>query len=230
MIYLKNKSMIFLKSHKTAGTSLEIALSRFAQAEDVVTPIVRADEKIRNELGFRGPQNYRVGVSEALRRHPLDIRRALATDGIDCKYWRHMPSASVRRALGREVWDSCERITIMRNPFDKIVSWFFWNQREFLKNNHSEKEIVTDFFPSWFDSKTPTFLADRKIYLLNGLPAMTQYLKYETISDELQSLELDTGFPGLQETFASVRAKTGLRPKWATRQRFFSESLTMRKK
>lgn len=231
VIYLKNRSMLFLKGRKTAGTSLEIALSKYAEAEDIITPIImKLDEETREKLGYPGPQNYQASVAEILLRHPMRNLRAFRNDNLRTKYWHHMPSAAVRNALGQEVWESCERLTIMRNPFEKIVSWFFWNQREFLKNKYSEKEIVTEFFPSWVDTKVSIFLDDRKIYLLDGLPAMTRYLKFETISDELKSLELESDFPGLQETFSSVKAKSGQRPKWATRDRFFSENHEVRKK
>ncbi len=48
---------IFIKTRKTAGTSLEIALSKFCDSEDMITRIKPMDEKIRKELGFQGPIN-----------------------------------------------------------------------------------------------------------------------------------------------------------------------------
>ena len=227
MIFLRNRSMLFLKSHKTAGTSLEIALSRFAEADDVVTPIMKLDQQIRQQLGFPGPQNYQAVGAEVLLRHPIDLWRA---NRLRSKYWAHMPSASVKRAVGNDVWQSCERVTVIRNPFEKAISWFFWDQREFLKNKYPQKEIVSELFPSWINSNVSNFLADQNICRLDGLPAMTRYLKYEELSDELKSLELDSHLPGLQATFSSVRAKSGHRPTWATRERFLSDNRAVRKK
>ena len=58
MIISHDYKFIFLKNRKTAGTSIEIALSKFCGPNDVITPISPEDEATRKELGYRGPQNY----------------------------------------------------------------------------------------------------------------------------------------------------------------------------
>lgn len=58
MIVLHNHRIIALKARKVAGTSLEIALSKYASEKCIITPIAPLDEDIRKKLGFRGPQNF----------------------------------------------------------------------------------------------------------------------------------------------------------------------------
>lgn len=58
MILSHQHRFIFLKTNKTAGTSIEIALSQFCGPDYIIMPIPRKDELIREELSFRGPQNY----------------------------------------------------------------------------------------------------------------------------------------------------------------------------
>ena len=58
MILSHRYRFIFLKTGKTAGTSIEIALSEYCGAKDIITPIKPEDELTRRSLGFRGPQNY----------------------------------------------------------------------------------------------------------------------------------------------------------------------------
>lgn len=62
MIILHSHKLIFIKTRKTAGTSFEIALSKWANDDDTITPISPLDEGLRLSMGFRGPQNYVSGV------------------------------------------------------------------------------------------------------------------------------------------------------------------------
>ena len=65
MILLHHPPLIFLKPHKVAGTSFEIALSRFAGPHDIITPIGKSGAEgraIRQRLGFRDAQNHRWPV------------------------------------------------------------------------------------------------------------------------------------------------------------------------
>ena len=54
-----SKNFIFVKTNKTAGTTLELGLSQFCNSQDVIGTIYPKDENVRKELGFKGPQNYR---------------------------------------------------------------------------------------------------------------------------------------------------------------------------
>lgn len=51
MIVSDRYGFVFLKTRKTAGTSIEIALRQFAGPDDVFTPLGRGDERICRELG-----------------------------------------------------------------------------------------------------------------------------------------------------------------------------------
>lgn len=68
MIVSHRHRFIFIKTQKVAGTSVEIALSKFLGPDDVVTPILDpADEALRRRLGVCGPQNYKATGRELLR-------------------------------------------------------------------------------------------------------------------------------------------------------------------
>lgn len=105
MIVSHQHKFIFIKTKKTAGTSLEISLSGICGPRDVITPITPADELIRKEMGHRGPQNFR-------------------NDGFN--YFNHMAAMDVRQALGKDVWNTYFKFCFERNPWDKVISWYYW--------------------------------------------------------------------------------------------------------
>ncbi len=75
MILSHKHRFIFLKTRKTAGTSIEIALSKFCDNNDIITRITEQDEVLRSKLGFRGPQNFLVGPSKYALMDILKIIR-----------------------------------------------------------------------------------------------------------------------------------------------------------
>lgn len=70
MIISHEHKFIFLKTAKTAGTSIEIALSKFCGSDDVITKIARPDQRIRSEVGYPGPQNGRPATARLCCRRP----------------------------------------------------------------------------------------------------------------------------------------------------------------
>ncbi|MCL2930743.1 MAG: hypothetical protein MGG11_00075 [Trichodesmium sp. MAG_R03] len=89
MIISHKYKFIFLKTKKTAGTSIEISLSRFCGDDDIITPIDFTDEAIRKLLGQK-PQNY------------LDFRN-------------HITSQEVLKKIEPSIWNTYYKFCFERN-------------------------------------------------------------------------------------------------------------------
>ena len=76
--HLARAQFIFLKTRKTAGTSIELALSDLCGARDIITPLTETDEALR--ANGRGAQNWRLHgwwqVPPLLATPLLQIHRA----------------------------------------------------------------------------------------------------------------------------------------------------------
>jgi hypothetical protein len=197
MIVNHQYKFIFLKTRKTAGTSIEIALSRFCGPNDVVTPITPGDEVKRQELGYRGPQNYHI----PLYRYRLSDWRALMRERKSKKFFNHAPAWYVRQYLGKKIWNGYFKFCFERNPFDKAISAYYWYRRP--RNGEedfdgylrlpSERERLTNW----------------GIYTLNDEIVVDYVGRYERLNEDLGFVIQQIGLPG---QVALPLAKAGIRP------------------
>ena len=91
MIVSHRHKFIFLKTRKTAGTSIEIGLSKYCGAGDIISRILDHGEAIRQQLGYLGPQNDAWPFN---RYSPRD-RLSLVKRRHKWRYYNHMPAAEV---------------------------------------------------------------------------------------------------------------------------------------
>jgi hypothetical protein len=120
MIVSREHKFIFLKTKKTAGTSVELALSQ-------ITPISPNDEPFR--ANGRAPQNWRVhGWWRSPR--PLFYRRWLKVGPQDYGFYNHMPAKEARALLNdNKIWRSYFKFAFDRNPWDRQVSAYHYRYR-----------------------------------------------------------------------------------------------------
>ena len=124
MIISHRHKFIFLKTVKTGGTSVEIALSRYCGPDDIITPISPPDEAIRAAMGL-GPRNH------LLDRRDYGVRdwfRLLVQQRPALRYWNHITAADVRSRIGADIWNTYFKFTIERNAWDKTVSDYYWRK------------------------------------------------------------------------------------------------------
>lgn len=212
MIVLHREKVIVLKARKVGGTSFEIALSKFAEESSIITPITGADEETRAKLGFRSPQNFRYSLRELCV--PKRGFHAIKERQIPMKFWNHMGAQEARAQLGRKVWNQYTKISIIRNPFDSMVSSYFWNV-------HEGERLKLDF-ESFCLMRPELVLRNKRIYEIGGENVIDIMLRYDSLTDDI--LAMEDRFPslkGLESTFRKIRAKGDFRPVGATMTEMF---------
>lgn len=205
MILLRSTSIIFLKPQKVGGTSFEIALSKYASLNDIITPISKDDEKTRRDQGFLGPRNYSMSYLEALSTDKKEAARALYYRRVPRKFYNHIPAKKARHKLGQDLWNRSLKISIVRNPFDTLVSHYFWAMKR-------QSDRLN--FEEWIRANPQFINQNNAQYFIDGENIIDFYVRYEYLESDIRELEhTKPELAGLWELFSGLSAKGGSRPK-----------------
>ena len=189
---------IFLKTRKTAGSSVELWL---APHLDPATDLFRSGDELRSEHAeiwsrFDSPAvHLRRRLGEMARRAP--------------RFREHMRAEEVRDYVGSDVWHSYRKITIVRNPWDRTISLWKWRE-------HREGQTVTleEFVAAMETGGTRAKAAGATswdnwpVYAIGGKVAADAIIRYENLDAETRDVFSKLSITGP----ALPRAKAGIRP------------------
>jgi len=195
MIISHRHRYIFIKTAKTAGTSVEIALSKYAGEHDVLTPCTPEDDALRSELGYPGPRNYRLPFTAYSLR---DLARAAAERRL-VGFYNHIGARAIRERVGPRVWSSYFKFCFERNPWDKVVSAYYFNQRTGPTMSLSE----------YVQSGAANEIAGYELYTIRGEIAVDEVFRYESLEESMRAVAQRLHLP---ETPVLPRAKGQYRP------------------
>lgn len=184
MIISHTDKYIFIKSTKTAGTSIEAALSQHCSGNDIVTPL--GDYAFnRDESGAWVHKSMNEG-----------------------NYQQHDDALTIKNSLPDDVWNSYFKFSIARNPWERTLSRFFWNHRgdAALK----PKRRFYHYIGVPFDELGPTrqafkrFLRDEawdsndRFYVIDGQLCIDYVIRYENLAEGLNEVCRRVGLPSMQ--------------------------------
>lgn len=187
MIVCHKYKFIFLKTNKTAGTSLEIALSRFCDEGDIVTHLSSDEEAIRTGRGGHSSQRY---YAPWYLYNPRDWYNRIIHGDPKQLYYNHIPARKLKRRLDPEVWDSYYKFCVERNPWDRVISQYYWRCRNLPED---KRPSIDEFLGS-----THVRSLRRKgfhLYTINGELQVDKICRYENLSEDLEEVRQHLGLP-----------------------------------
>ena len=187
MIVSHRHRFIFLKTSKTAGTSVEIALSGCCGPDDIVTRVSDEDEAIRlQRYGWEAclhPAHYG-------RYSPADWLRLLQDGKHKQWYYNHIPARKLKARLSADVWDGYFRFCIVRNPWDRVISQYYWRYRSVPE---SQRPSIEKFL----NSRHVRSLQRKgfQLYTIGGDLAVHRICWYEDLASNLEEVRHHLGLP-----------------------------------
>ncbi len=182
MIISHKLKVIFIKTYKTAGSSFELALSKYCGLDDTYTPV-------NSELHIRRSWNIPEYQNTTIR-------------GEECR--NHAPAFKVKADVPKDIWHNYLKVSIIRCPYDTVISEYYWSQRKKQRPNVN----MTQWFFKKLNKSFPLY--DK--LCINNRPVIDFLIRYEHLNEDIKKLEIKIGCPGLLETFQNIRTKSNIRP------------------
>ncbi len=206
MIISHEHKFIFIKTMKTAGTSIEVFLSPHCGERDTVTPIYPA-VKPHAPRNFRGLFNP---LSDVIRHEGRGLKRTFAHLVTLTKFYNHMLAIDVRARVPRDVWTGYFKFCVERNPWDKTLSHY-----HMIDARSAGGMTLEEYFRRGIFCLNYPLYTDR-----DGSPIVDRVIKYEDLTKELSEIFARLGIPF--EAGLGVRAKSDYRNDRTPYQAVFS--------
>lgn len=226
MIVSHKHRFVFLHSRKTAGSAMTLALLRYLEPDDwwlnAPASLIMGEAL---QSGFLPPPARHPSVRDALverygarfarralrrpRRLDRAGRRAFVDtyNSLQLPYpkdgggWQHAGAASARNHLGPQVWESYFTFAFERNPWDRMVSLYWWRMRgapadaprpsfrEFVEAMHSGDRAR-------MRATRATKHSNWHIYTIEDQLAVDHLGRYETLADDFRFVLDKVGITG----------------------------------
>lgn len=165
MLISEQYKFVYIKTHKTASSSVEGLLGRLCAPEGY-DPI-HAQEEIQSEFGYVSGRSNGRSTSDLL--HP------------------HASAQNIRKAIGVEKFTELRKVYCVRNPYDKVVSWFWWVMPpRTRKRLDGDIDAAKALFQDWLCMR-PELPKDRRYYKTSDGKFEASVIRYENLKSDIQT-------------------------------------------
>lgn len=212
---------VFIKTVKSAGSSIERCLSQHLDDSAIVTPTPHEELTGRERVHWGRPPSVikagliavrsgRTWITGRQVMHDVLRRRGPVNSGESFALERsHSGALLARDVIGAQDFARFRKVSVIRNPYDWVVSYYFW-QRNYPRQTHVR-------FPSlgeWLVRHPGILVQNRDILEIDGVCAIDDFIRYEDLPEALGQWAATVGLDGelITKCMSVTKLKSGIRP------------------
>jgi hypothetical protein len=153
---------VFLKTRKTASTSVEMYLERFCVPEGHP----HGSEAVHETVTPAGI------IGARLQGRPEGVQ-----------WYNHMPAAKVRQRLGEKRFEAYTKLTTVRNPWTRMLSTYLWRNQLGYPTSDAEFGAVRAGFAKFLDDMP--IRNDWEIVSIDDRVVIDDFIRFEALNEDL---------------------------------------------
>ena len=165
MIVSDKFKFIYLKGHKVAGSSVLLAAGKHCSQSDVVHRPAQGNppQDIWSDLEWGEARNV-----QGLPREPL-------------------PSQIIAK-IGRSKWEEYFKFSVVRNPWDLMISSYFWIVYVVTKQTEIQEINLNEFRSYILNPDKNVYKNSERYFDKEGNPILDFYIRYEQLNEDYKTV------------------------------------------
>lgn len=194
MIISHKYRFIFLRTEKTAGTSLEVALAELCDQGDIATGI---NAELAKTRGLVTPWSKRLPISTGAFRKFFPRYFGFHT---------HATVAQAKALLPHRTFNSYYKFAVERNPWDRQISLYYHRARRSRLKPDFNRDMSSFVYRACHHTRVKNW----DTYTIKDQIAVDEVLRFEDLAAGLERIAKRLGLPAIPQL---GHQRSGFRPR-----------------
>ena len=202
MIISHKYKFIFIKTRKTAGTTIEYNISKYLGKYDIIPPSNQSIYLSQNYI-------YDTKISKFLKKVKLTkIGRTF-----EKKFTEHEHAFDLKKKINKNFFDNYFKFCVEREPVDKCISYYFMRKNASTSTTIKQNMTWDDFV------QKKRFPVDSNMYSYGNKLLVDKIIKYENLENELTEILNDRGINNFKIEKSVNNSSRGVDPEVTLKQK-----------
>ena len=202
MIISHKYKFIFIKTRKTAGTTIEYNISKYLGKNDIIPPSNQSIYLSQNYF-------YDTKFSKFLKKiHLNKISKKFKN-----KFSEHEDAFDLKKKIDINFFDGYFKFCVEREPVDKCISYYFMRKNSLTSSTVKQNMTWDDFV------QKKRFPVDSNMYSYGNKLLVDKIIKYENLENELTEILNDRGINNFKIEKSVNNSSRGIDPEVTLKQK-----------